>query len=140
MQSSSFPGAGVLSGQTLRSYICDEHAWRLPAEVGAAEGGPRLALSRWIRTGAGSTEMSATTPEGIYTVGVSLRSTDITFLHDGRLSFEGRAMPGMFQVTAPGHSARAVFHSACDILHLTFRSRCSTRVTAKCPAATAAQA
>jgi AraC-like DNA-binding protein len=120
MQTSSFADAGAWSAQTLRSYIRDEDAWRLPTGPGVAhaEDRARLGLSRWSLTGAGATEMSAATPEGSYTVGVSLRSTDITFLQDGRLAYEGRVMPGMFQVTSPGHSARAVFHSACDVLHL----------------------
>jgi AraC-like DNA-binding protein len=131
MEASSLPAGGALA-DSLKSYIRDEDAWRLPVLADAAGAvlqpappapSSRLALSRWSLTGIGvgagaAKELSATTPADSYTVGVNLRSTDITFLHDGRLTFEGRAMPGMFQVTGPGHSARAVFHAACDVLHL----------------------
>jgi AraC family transcriptional regulator len=139
MEASSLSAGNALA-DSLQSYIRNEDAWRLPvpasaapsadpagvdsrlAQDASAASAARLSLSRWslagIGGGAGSTELSATTPEGSYTLGVNLRSTDITFLHDGRLMFEGRVMPGMFQVTGPGHSARAVFHAACDVLHL----------------------
>src|SRR5690349_11672592 len=130
MEASSSPAGGSLA-DSLKSYIRNEDAWRLPAQAdasGAAASGAasaisaHLALSRWAVAGIGAglppQELSATTPADSYTVGVNLRSTDITFLHDGRLTYEGRVMPGMFQVTSPGHSARAVFHAACDVLHL----------------------
>ncbi|CAB3764793.1 helix-turn-helix transcriptional regulator [Paraburkholderia humisilvae] len=129
MEASSLPAGGRLA-DSLKSCIRSEDAWRLPAPADAARAGVQpascttsgLALSRWSVTGIGgsapSRELSATTPADMYTVGVNLRSTDITFLHDGRVTFEGRVMPGMFQVTGPGHSARAVFHASCDVLHL----------------------
>src|ERR1700754_1334602 len=121
-EASSLPAGGSLA-DSLQSYIRNEDAWRLPATADASSAlSAHLALSRWAVAGIGAglpaQELSATTPADSFTVGVNLRSTDITFLHDGRLTFEGRVMPGMFQVTSPGHSARAVFHSACDVLHL----------------------
>ncbi|GAB2901572.1 AraC family transcriptional regulator [Paraburkholderia jirisanensis] len=120
MQTSSFRGSDMLSADLLKSYIRNEDAWRLPAQTDHAADGARagLKLARWSQSGADPAEVSAVAGDGIYTVGVCLRSTDITFLHDGRLGYEGRMMPGMFQVTAPGHAARAVFHSSCDVLHL----------------------
>ncbi|MFC0401587.1 helix-turn-helix transcriptional regulator [Paraburkholderia rhizosphaerae] len=129
MEASSLPVGGALA-DSLKSCIRSEDAWRLPAladGVGmgvqsASSAASSLAVSRWSVVGIGGTapskELSATTPADTYTVGVNLRSTDITFLHDGRLTYEGRVMPGMFQVTGPGHAARAVFHAPCDVLHL----------------------
>jgi AraC family transcriptional regulator len=77
-----------------------------------------MLISRWILSDSTITETTAVTPEGSYTVGVSLGTSDIAFSHDEQPTFEGRVTPGLFQITAPGHSARAVFRTPCDVLHL----------------------
>jgi AraC family transcriptional regulator len=101
-------------------YVSNEHVWRSPSAEGAdSTPAPlRMLISRWILSDTTITETTAVTPEGSYTVGVSLGTSDIAFSHDERPTFEGRVTPGMFQITAPGHSARAVFRTPCDVVHL----------------------
>ena len=103
-----------------RPYVSNEQVWRSASAEGAdfTPAPLRMLISRWKLSDTTITEATAVTPERSYTVGVSLGTSDIAFAHDERPTFEGRITPGMFQITAPGHSARAIFRTPCDVVHL----------------------
>ncbi len=91
-----------------------EDHWRCPVP---ASGDGRILLSRWSLNRAVPTEHANTTADH-HTVGLSLAPMTLTFRVGGRVVFDGHVRRGATQVTCPGRSVAAVFHSGCDVLHL----------------------
>ncbi|PVX85921.1 helix-turn-helix domain-containing protein [Paraburkholderia unamae] len=102
------------------SHICSERIWRRPEmdEPGAGNSDGRITLARWTTADGPVVDTGTTCLQDCYVVGVSLRSTRVLFQQEGKRLFEGQLRSGMFQVTCPGVSARAVFSAGCDVLHL----------------------
>jgi AraC-like DNA-binding protein len=96
-----------------------EDRWRCPVSAGAEPSHPEhhIVVSRWSLDGAHPTEVVRTGADH-HTVCVSLAPMTLTFHVSGRVVFDGHARPGTTQVTSPGRSVAAVFHSGCDSLHL----------------------
>jgi AraC family transcriptional regulator len=76
-----------------------------------------IRVSRWTRDTTEDLEISCESRNDWYTIGIALKPTSLAF-RSGATAFEGRIRRGATQVTAPEHSAHAVFRDACDVLHL----------------------
>jgi AraC-like DNA-binding protein len=96
-----------------------EERWRCPVAAGTDPSEPerRIVVSRWSLDGAHPTEVVRAGADH-HTVCVGLAPMTLTFRVGGRVVFDGHARPGATQVTSPGRSVAAVFHSGCDALHL----------------------
>ncbi|MFD1557501.1 helix-turn-helix domain-containing protein [Paraburkholderia silviterrae] len=119
MQTSSLATMTRARSDSLAPHIEYEKAWRNVSGCAASSGSAndRIAVARWTLPDAEAFDTGRATIEECYVVGVSLRSMRVSFFYEGKPTFEGRVMPGMYQVTSPGDCARAVFHTGCDVLH-----------------------
>jgi AraC family transcriptional regulator len=101
------------------NIIGTEDRWRCPVPAGTepSHADRGIVVSRWSLDGATTTEVARSGADH-HTVCVSLAPMTLTFCVGGRVVFDGHARPGATQVTSPGHSVAAVFHSSCDSLHL----------------------
>jgi AraC family transcriptional regulator len=99
--------------------IGTENHWRCPVPAGEAPGHPdhRILVSRWSLERGSPTEF-ANSGADYHTVCLSLAPMMLTFRVGGRVVFDGHVGPGVTQVTSPGRSVAAAFHSGCDVLHL----------------------
>jgi AraC family transcriptional regulator len=102
------------------SYISVEQQWRrVDGAIGAVnEFGAHVLASRWKREEDTSLDVSSETGQDVHTLAIILTPTRMTFWHAGHTLFDGCAMPGITQVTAPRQYVCATFHSHCDVLHL----------------------
>jgi AraC family transcriptional regulator len=100
--------------------IADETVWRSPIveRLEDKSDSDRIVISRWTRRGEHEVDTGRATHSDAYVIGISLRLSRVDFFHDDMLAFNGQILPGMFQVTCPGDSARAIFYGACDVMHL----------------------
>jgi len=102
------------------SDVVEERLWRRPV-FRLSENqrdGERIGVSRWMRQVKSEIDTGDVVHDDTYVIAISLRSTQAMFFHEYRLVFNGYVLPGMFQVTCPGSSARAIFYSTCDVMHL----------------------
>lgn len=120
MQSSFMADESVVSEEGFAPYIGVEQSWRQPWEGRASDNVPddRITLARWTLPDGPAFDTGTTVLQDFYVMGVSLRSTRLTFQQEGKPVFEGHVLPGMCQVTCPDVPARAVFSTGCDILHV----------------------
>lgn len=103
------------------SAITAETQWRCSGAHPLLQSGDsrtRIVASRWsLDTPAPDAELSRD-GNAYHTLAVNLKSTDLTFHHENRVLCDGRAMPGVTQVTQPGQRVSAIFMAPCDVLHL----------------------
>jgi len=100
--------------------IGSERQWRCPASIenGCLPLDDNLVISRWKRDDVDVTELTPPVGSRYHTIAINLKSTRVTFYQCDRLIHDGSVMPGTLQVTSPDKPVRAVFHSACEVLHL----------------------
>jgi len=102
-----------------RGAVYDETAWRNPLPFCAsAPTGSQLLVSRWRTDAAGKAPVTHSGHPDHHTISVNLTRSHFEFILEGDGLFDGHAMPGATQVTAPGTPVQAYFHSPVDILHL----------------------
>jgi AraC-like DNA-binding protein len=103
------------------SPITFEQQWRCPSsrhDDKIVRSG-QLVASRWALPNYDRpVQLHHSNDEYGYIIGIALKSTVLTFRQSGSLVFEGHAVPGTIQITAPCESASAEFKSSCDVLHL----------------------
>ncbi|CAB3763108.1 helix-turn-helix transcriptional regulator [Paraburkholderia humisilvae] len=100
--------------------IVDERVWRSPIveRLEDKRDADRIVISRWTRRREHEVDTGHATHADAYVIGISLRLSRVNFFHEDTLAFNGQVLPGMFQVTCPGDTARAIFYGACDVMHL----------------------
>jgi AraC-like DNA-binding protein len=120
MKSSTTYMKRFVRGEAGTSDIEEEQIWRRPVFRPSADGRGcnRIGVARWMRPVRSEIDTGAVILDDTYVIGVSLRLTHTAFFHEDRLIFSGYVLPGMFQLTSPGSSARAIFYNTCDVLHL----------------------
>lgn len=99
------------------TIVEDEPAWRV-RPAGAALSAQKIVPTRWHSLDQCRREVCAQTPADGHVVAIVLRNEDVWLSISGRVLYDGRAIPGMVQVTEPGASARCVFRGPYDVLHL----------------------
>ncbi|OAJ60131.1 hypothetical protein A6V36_25610 [Paraburkholderia ginsengiterrae] len=77
-----------------------------------------LGLSRWTLPAACAERVVNRSEAPHHTIAISLKSTELTFCHGGRVICDGRVTPGVTQITRPGQEVSAIFRAPCDVLHL----------------------
>jgi AraC-like DNA-binding protein len=80
--------------------------------------GSRVAASRWTDLRTELRELRAEIKADYHTIGLNLRSTDLSLTVSGRTIHDGRVARGMLQVSGPAQPVEAVFRAPCDVLHL----------------------
>jgi len=120
MKSSTTNMERFVRGEAGTSDIEEEQLWRRPVFRPRADGRScnRIGVARWMRPVKSEIDTGPVVLDDTYVIGVSLRLTHAAFFHEDRLVFSGYVLPGMFQITSPGDSARAIFYNTCDVLHL----------------------
>ncbi|RZT39512.1 helix-turn-helix transcriptional regulator [Cupriavidus agavae] len=102
------------------ALVYREQLWRQPPDADAlqARRPDSIVISRWACDGDEEVSVAHEGAPDHHCISLALRSGSIRFLCAGMPVFDGRVTAGAVQVTAPGVAARAVFTSACDVLHL----------------------
>jgi AraC family transcriptional regulator len=104
------------SGQPL---IQEEAKWRQPKALARVISGQcRVVISRWVALDNDIHDASAEIAGHYYTIAIALRHMSVAFFASGRPIHDGRVLPGMLQVSAPGEKVRAIFRGPYDMLHL----------------------
>jgi AraC family transcriptional regulator len=101
--------------------IMAETAWRCdarPTDACSSSPDRTLGLSRWTLAAPSAERVVSRSGGTCHTIAVSLKSTDLTFCHGARVIYDGRATPGVTQITQPGQEVSAIFRAPCDVLHL----------------------
>jgi AraC family transcriptional regulator len=76
-----------------------------------------LIASRWTLLQPTDIEFFSTSAAVDYTVAIALKPASVHFRTDSTV-FSGQLSRGATQVTVPGETAKAVFLTACDVVHL----------------------
>lgn len=76
-----------------------------------------VVASRWTLRRSADMEFANTSGAVDYTVAIALQPAHVHFRSDST-TFSGQLSRGMTQVTAPGETAKSVFLTACDVVHL----------------------
>ncbi len=97
-------------------FVLRESQWRQAPHAGTRP--DAIVVSRWSCDAGAPLDVSHPGDPTQHCISLSLRSSSVRFLCGGMPVFDGRLSAGAVQVTAPGTATRAVYASACDVLHL----------------------
>lgn len=98
------------------NFVLDEPEWRTLARPAASDHG--ITASRWQTLTRGVREAWAETPADGSVVKIVLRQMDIRYSVAGRIVHDGLITPGTFHVSGPGTTARCLFRTPYDVVHL----------------------
>jgi len=141
MGSVSAPAASFFTSEGLPNeertqniaWLQTEEEWRRPPLLGIGLASTwKGMVSRWADPSFRTREHAAEPLPAHYTICLSLRRTDATFLVAGVVAHNGGIAPGMCQVIAPGVPAHAEFRAPYDFVHVyvqkAFVEQCFTDV------------
>lgn len=145
--STAFPStrpASLLTGRLVvgknSGFLDDESAWRQPANP-AVLGGHfcGLTVNRFVDLSTDTREHCARPSADYYTVAVGLRASNVAAYANGRKVFDGLTEPGAVHLGAPFTTARGIFRSPTDALHVFVSNRLLADVQAEADADASAQ-
>ena len=99
-----------------QNLVVDEPEWRIVTGPVAPE--HSITASRWQALTQGPREAWAETPVDGSVVKIVLRQMDIRYSVAGKIVHDGWITPGTLHVSGPGTTARCLFRTPYDVVHL----------------------